>query len=302
MLKKLIVLTLSILPLSQLHAEHTEFATFKGAYMGQQTPGLNAEPFAPGIISTQGWELEGVFAHGMKEFYYTNDLAQGNKDKKFSPTVIGYKRENNKWRKFTQFPRSGEIVFSEDGNTMYMAKKYRERTTEGWSELKSLGPLIDKKEYGIMRLSASTQGSYVFDDYKNNDLIRISKLVNGQRQAPEVMGKQINAGKWTAHPLIAPDESYIIWDSEREGGFGKSDLYISFKQADGDWGKAINMGPEVNSAESDFYASVTPDGKYLIFNRTIDSEKRNIDIYWSSAKIIEKLKAQHSITIKNSAE
>ena len=294
MLKKLIVLTLSIFPLSQLHAEQTEFATFKGAYMGQQTPGLTAEPFAPGIISTQGWELEGVFAPGMQEFYYTIDLAQGNKDKKFSPTVIGYKLENNKWRKFTQFPRSGEIVFSEDGNTMYMAEKYRERTTEGWSELKSLGPLIDKKEYGIMRLSASKQGTYVFDDYKSNDLIRISKLVNGQRQAPEVMGKQINTGKWTAHPLIAPDESYIIWDSEREGGFGKSDLYISFKQDNGDWGKAINMGPEVNSAESDFYASVTPDGKYILFNRTIDREKRDIDIYWSSAEIIERLREKHS--------
>lgn len=294
MLNKLIILTLSLLPLSHVHAEQREFAIFKGAYMGQKTPGLTAQPFAPGTISTKGWELEGMFAPGMKEFYYTIDLAEGHKGKKFSPTVIGFKLKNNTWRKFTQFPRSGEIVFSEDGNTMYMAKKYRERTTEGWSELKSLGPLIDKKEYGIMRLSASKQGTYVFDDYKSNDLIRISKLINGQRQAPVEIGKQINTGKWTAHPVIAPDESYIIWDSEREGGFGKSDLYISFKQANGDWGKAINMGPEVNSAESDFYASVTPDGKYILFNRTIDREKRDIDIYWSSAEIIERLREKHT--------
>lgn len=294
MLKKLIVLTLSLLPLSQLHAEQEKFATFKGEYMGQKTPGLTAEPFAPGIISTKAWELQGVFAPGMKEFYYTIDLAHGSKDKKFSPTVIGYKLENNTWRKFIQFPRRGGFVFSEDGNTMYMAKQYRERTAEGWSEFKSLGPLIDKEEFGIMRLSASKQGTYVFDDFKSKDLIRISKLVNGQRQTPEIMGKQINTGKWTAHPLIAPDESYIIWDSEREGGFGKSDLYISFKQPNGDWGKAINMGPEVNSAESDFYASVTPDGKYILFNRTIDREKSDIDIYWSSAEIIEKLREKNS--------
>lgn len=43
----------------------------EGPYLGQNPPGMMAEPFAPGIISTEGWELEGVFAPGMKEFYFT---------------------------------------------------------------------------------------------------------------------------------------------------------------------------------------------------------------------------------------
>ena len=47
---------------------------------------------------------------------------------------------------------------------------------------------------------------------------------------------------WTAHPFIAPDESYLIWDSEREGGFGESDLYISFRQDDGSWGLCHQYG------------------------------------------------------------
>jgi len=35
-------------------------------------------------------------------------------------------------------------------------------------------------------------------------------------------------GKYNAHPFIAPDEAYIIWDGERDSGYGDTDLYISF--------------------------------------------------------------------------
>lgn len=137
-----------------------------------------------------------------------------------------------------------------------------------------------------MRLSASAKGTYVFDDYKSNDVIRISTVKDGKRQAPKMMDPEVNTGKWTAHPFIAPDESYLIWDSEREGGYGGSDLYIRFRKKDDSWGPAINMGDKVNSNKDDFYASVTSDGKYILFNRGID-DKENIDIYWVDAQIIE---------------
>jgi hypothetical protein len=39
--------------------------------MVQEPPCLVAEPFSPGIISKQDWELEGVFARGMKELHFT---------------------------------------------------------------------------------------------------------------------------------------------------------------------------------------------------------------------------------------
>jgi len=100
----------------------------------------------------------------------------------------------------------------------------------------------------------------------------------------------VNTGKFTAHPFIAPDESYLIWDSEREGGYGDSDLYISFRQMDGSLGPAINMGDEVNSDKWDAYASVTPNGKYILFNRAMGDDNDNVDIYWVNAKIIENLR------------
>ncbi len=283
LLPALLILAPALMITSKSYGQD-ELPILKGPYMGQKTPGLVAEPFAPGIISKDGWELEGVFAPGMKEFYYTT------KHGKNTPSVIiGYRQINNVWKKYTQFPRTGETTFSPDGNRMHLAKGYKDRIKDGWSEDKSLGPMFDRKDWRIMRLSASAKGTYVFDDAKSNDVIRISSIKDGKRQDPTLLGKEINTGKWTAHPFIAPDESYLIWDSERDGGYGDSDLYISFRQKDNSWGPAINMGDKINSKKWDAYASVTPDGKYILFNRGID-DKGNIDIYWVDAQIIETLR------------
>ena len=264
-----------------------QYPAIKGPYMGQEPPGMVAERFAPGIISKSSWEVEGVFAPGMKEFYYTTSL-----DEPFRPMVIGFKMEGNVWRKHYEQPRRGETAFSPDGSRMHMAKGYKDRVGKGWSERKSLGPLFDRDDWGIMRLTASNQGTYVFDDFKSGDVIRISRLVNGKRQPPVEMGAIVNSGTYTAHPFIAPDESYLIWDSKREGGFGDSDLYISFRQENGDWGPAINMGNAVNTDKWEAFASVTSDGKYMLFNRGVDTDNDDVDIYWVDAKIIETLRKQ----------
>ncbi len=142
-----------------------------------------------------------------------------------------------------------------------------------------------------MRLSPSTAGTYVLDDYLT-DVIRVSTIKDGERQAPVAMAETINTGKWTAHPFIAKDESYLIWDSEREGGYGESDLYISFRKEDGAWGKAINMGDAVNTPRWEAFATVTPDGRYILFQRGMDEDNKNVDIYWVDAKIIEQLRRQ----------
>ncbi|MEP2654117.1 MAG: hypothetical protein ABJH06_19235 [Paraglaciecola sp.] len=279
------ILLFCVLSMSHKTYSQDEYPVMEGPYLGQKPPGMMAEPFAPGIISRQGWELEGVFAPGMKEFYFTT---KGGKYK--HPTVIGFRQQNNVWKKYIEFMRRGEIVFAPSGTRMHMAEGYRERMGDGWTERRSLGPMFDRDDWGIMRLSASAKGTYVFDDYKSNDVIRISTLKGGKRQAPKLMGSIINTGKWTAHPFIAPDESYLIWDSEREGGYGDSDLYISYRQKDGSWGPAINMGDNVNSDKWDAYASVTPDGKYILFNRGMDDDNNNVDIYWVNANIIENLR------------
>ena len=278
---------LSLLMLSSVVAagagDERAFPILKGPYMGQTPPGLRAEVFAPGIVSTEAWEVEGVFAPGMQEFYFT--IRGGGRE---VPTVIGYRQEGNTWRKYLEFVRDGEVTFSPDGTRMYMAEGYRDREGDGWSERRLLPAPFQTPAWGVMRLSASTRDTYVFDDYKSGDVIRISSVIDGVRQPPEAMGPVVNTGQWTAHPFIAPDESYLIWDSQREEGFGDSDLYISFRQPDSSWGPALNMGAHVNTDRWEAFATVTADGKYLLFNREVAPD--NNDIFWVSATLIDKLR------------
>ena len=243
-------------------------------YFGLKPPGMEPQPFAPGIVSQKGWELGGVHAPDMNEFYMTSSL-----DVPFRPLVVSFRKEDRVWKKYK--------FYSTGSNVMYSKDKYIERTDTGWSEIKSLGAPFE--DFRIMRLTASKKGTLVFDERtkEGNGVLRYSRLVNGKREAPRPFGKEINTGKWTAHPFIAPDESYIIWGSEREGGYGSSDMYISFRQPDGSWGKAINFGDKINTDGEDGGGYVTPDGKYLFYCPRCS---RPFDRKWVDAQIIETLR------------
>lgn len=278
-----IVLLFSILAFSSNSYGHDEFPVLQGPYLGQKPPGSTPKAFAPSVLSIEHRDGNAFFTPDMKEFYFTR---RSSKDGKWS--LIVYKSENNRWHESVVGPRVGRPILSPDGKTMHLGKNYMQRTKTGWSEVKSLGPMFDRKDFGIMRLSASAKGTYVFDDAKSNDVIRISRLKDGKREEPKLLGKHINTGKWTAHPFIAQDGSYLIWDSERDIGYGDSDLYISYQQQDGSWGAAINLGAKVNTVGTESGAYVSPDGKYLFFNRPIS--KSNSGIHWVDAQIIETLR------------
>jgi Tol biopolymer transport system component len=114
--------------------------------------------------------------------------------------------------------------------------------------------------------------------------------VNGQYTKPQLLGGGVNSPYFDAHPCIAPDETFIIFDSKRPGaigGEGDIDLYICFKNKEGDWGDAVNLGDKINTPKQEHVASLSPDGKYLFFAH---GEPDQWDIYWVSTKIIENLK------------
>ena len=257
-----------------------EYPILEGPYIGQKPPGLTPEVFAPGIVSKEDRDWTGRFTPDMKEYYFTRLNSESG-----TSTKIVFKSEHNRWQETVLDPSMGGSI-SPDGKTMHSGNTYRERIDNGWSELKSLGSPFD--DIPIMVLTTSANGTYVFDERTEVGTIRYSRLVNGKRETPKAFGKEINSGKWTAHPFIAPDESYIIWDSEREEGYGDNDLYISFRQQDGSWSNAINLGDKINTEGPDTGGVVSPDGKYFFFNRKISST--DSDVFWVSTQIFETLR------------
>jgi hypothetical protein len=264
------------------HAQD-DLSALRGPYLGQKPPGLTPEVFASGLVSTEHRDRSVAFSPDLKEFYFSR---KHNENGKW--WSVAFISENNQWGKPVVVPREGTPFISPDGQVMHLGGKYRKRTDIGWSEKKSLGPLFEA--IPIMRLTASTSGTYVFDEATRSGLgmLRYSVLTDGKRRKPQTLAKEINTGKWNAHPFIASDESYLIWDGERDGGFGGNDLYVSFRQLDGAWGPAINLGNKINTELEDADGFVTSDGKYLFFSRNIDDN--NADIYWVDAQVIENLR------------
>ncbi len=261
-------------------------------YLGQDPPGLIPEVFAPGMVTTNGWEYGGVFTPDLKEFYFIREVIddEGNSTQQF----VLFQNNNGEWQDSVISARIGQPIISSDGKTMHLGRRYKERTASGWSELELLDPPFS--ELRIMRLSSSTNGTYYFDTYDPDNVafpIRYSRLIDGKYEEPRPLGENINSGTFISHPFIAQDESYLIWDAKREGGYGDSDLYISFRKKDGSWGDAINLGDKINTGAWEAAATITPDGKYLFFNRNIGSgDFENVDIFWVSTDVINNLRPQ----------
>jgi hypothetical protein len=82
-------------------------------------------------------------------------------------------------------------------------------------------------------------------------------------------------------PWIAPDESYLIFSALRRGdGKGGYDLYLSRRIGDR-WGKAEPLPAGINTSDSDWNQSVSPDGTWLYFssNRPAPGGNGKGDIY-----------------------
>ncbi|HKE56351.1 MAG TPA: hypothetical protein VKB46_06615, partial [Pyrinomonadaceae bacterium] len=96
------------------------------------------------------------------------------------------------------------------------------------------------------------------------DLYR-SRFVNNKYQEPENLGPAINTAFDEFEPYIAPDERYLIFMAGgRPEGLGGYDLYVSYNR-NGQWTKAQNLGPPINSAADELSPKISPDGNYFFW-------------------------------------
>ncbi len=82
---------------------------------------------------------------------------------------------------------------------------------------------------------------------------------------PENLGPNINSGYWDSSPSLSPDNRVLYFSSNRPGGIGGKDLYMSNRLPNGKWGPAKNMGPFINSIGDDTSPYIHADNQTLYF-------------------------------------
>lgn len=92
-----------------------------------------------------------------------------------------------------------------------------------------------------------------------------SEFKNGQWTKPANMGLPVNSSAWDSQPSISANGQALYFTSKRPGGFGGSDIWVSYRQADGRWGKPMNLGENINTPGDDQAPFIHPDGSTLYF-------------------------------------
>ena len=284
-------------------AKKEDFPVLKGPYLGQKPPGLTPKVFAPGIVSTAAAEGGSSFTRDGKLYLFVR--ARSKQD-----GIFIMEQKKGVWQKPRLAPFSAgkydwDFMLAPDDKTLFVSsgrpvkkgglpvRNYRiwiiRRSGKGWSEPFLLPPPVNTGLHDSCPSAAANSTLYFFSNRNggsgNGDIYRAMRI-KGKYPLGENLGKLVNSKHHEVDPFIAPDESYLIFCSDKPGGYGKDDMYISFHKADGSWSQPVNMGKEVNSPYQEYIPYVTPDGKYFFFTT---NKTGNRDIYWVDAKIIDTL-------------
>jgi len=272
-----------------------KFSVLKGPYLGQKPPGVIPELFAPEIFRT---ELHGglVFSPDSKELYW--DLMEEGRN------ILFMRMENGRWTKPVEVPfrsrfGTGDATFSPDGKKLFFTSQesieggkkeadeniwFVERENGNWGSPKPLSPVVNS--YSLhWQFSVSANGNLYFGAKGD---IYVATPRNEKYTLVKKMSGSINTEHYESTPFVTLNESYIIF-SRYGGNLAYADLFISFRDGNGYWTEAKNMGSRINSNMHELCPNVTPDGKYLFFNRNY-GEKSDLRVFWMVAKIIDEFK------------
>jgi len=275
----------------------SDSSTIESPYFGQETPGLIPEIFAPGIVSVDGiYEGDVTFSPDLDEMY-------------FSLTINGHsyiyfsKLKNKKWTtpkkaNFTKGKVSDEFspFVSNNGKRIYFATYdsiaplkiwYANRLKDSWSDAVILDSPINNDE--VVKPVAAKNGDLF---YVNSSKKKMYYAPNKNGKFPEVREVGIAFGSLG---FISPSQDYMVVHANKENDKTKDmDLFVCFKKKDGTWSRPINLGDVVNTNFREGNPTITPDGKYLFFNRYVINGKRGLpNVYWVSTEIIHALKTAY---------
>ena len=285
----------------------SDFPVLKGSYLGQEPPGDVPELFAPGIISIKEKNSGNItFSPDLKEIYFSRRTPLKTDNRIWFSRLENEKLTIPEPAPFTYNCLEEYSCFTPDGKRLYyksrrplpgedtLSKKlnvwFVDRINNGWSEPQFLGsPLND---YNPVYFSFENNGTLYFLRPEPRE-ISYTELKDGQYSEIKRMPEEINYLNGVHHPAIAPDGSYILFDSfsminDDLTGF----LHISFKKPDGSWTKAMSMRKVFKVSESVIYCNsrITPDGKYIFFQE-YKYKTEKAELHWVSSKIIEELKS-----------
>lgn len=281
-------------------------------YLDQHPPKSKPIIFAPNIVST-----DSTFEHSITFSKNGNEIFYSQTDETWQEKIMVMRFVNGAWSQpaplFSIDGINAEPFLSPDNKSIYFASNrspsqevdiWMMRNKDGrWLEPTILDSNINSKGWDY-HPSISALNNLYYYSWRNNDSkgteLYYSNYKNGKYGKAIKLEYPINSNYHEINPFISPNEDYLLFQSDRPGGYGKFDLYVSYRKDDNSWTNPKNLGPIINTNEQETNIDISPDGKYIFFARRVN---KIMDIYWMSSNIIDSLRHTNFIPyIKNSIQ
>jgi outer membrane protein OmpA-like peptidoglycan-associated protein len=179
--------------------------------------------------------------------------------------------------------REGSTGGEIDENGEFNEDIYITEKVDGkWSAPKNIGTNINTSGHDAsIGLSADGRELFTYDGTGQGDIKFCKLKKDSSWSKPYLMSGSINTTHSETSICITPDGGTVFFTSDREGGHGGFDIYMSHQDKKGEWSKAINLGTTINTAEDDEGPFMDLDGKTLYFSSRAHKGMGGYDIFKS---------------------
>jgi outer membrane protein OmpA-like peptidoglycan-associated protein len=183
-----------------------------------------------------------------------------SKDQEYSPAFA----INEKTIYITK--RMGNLSDNRPNEDLYFA----ELNDESWDKVKDIGPPINTIE-NEGAFSISSDGNYIFftscsrNGGKGQCDIWLTSKKNNRWDEPKNLQSPINTKYWESQPSISSDGRMLYFSSDRPGGYGGTDIWVSEFSISG-WSAPKNLGPTVNTNKDEQFPFIHSDNRTLYFS------------------------------------
>ena len=152
-----------------------------------------------------------------------------------------------------------------------------------WTTAENMGSSINTADHDAsIGLSPDGQELFIYKSDKKNENagdIYVSELEGKNWTSPVKMSESINTPGMESHASTTSDEKYLYFTSNKPGGQGGLDIYVSKKLPDNTWALPKSLGNVVNTKYDEEAPFIHPDGKTLYFSSRGHKSMGGFDIF-----------------------
>lgn len=151
-----------------------------------------------------------------------------------------------------------------------------------WTSPEKLAFCNNEFNEATIAVSSDEKQIYVYKDATGGGDIYYSDFAeNTFSELNELDYTDVNTKYWETHCTMTPDGQTMYFVSERPGGYGGRDIYRIVRLPNGDWSRAQNMGPTINTPYDEDSPYIDINNKTLYFGSNGPNSMGGFDIFVS---------------------